>query len=85
MLPLLSLFLLSSLDPVKNIVSLKTYISENAKVYCPVYFIYQDIDEKLTAKVIEKDRETFLAQLKSYNVECIEIGGYYFFRKKPND
>ena len=82
MLPLLSLFLLSSLDPVKNIVSLKTYISENAKVYCPVYFIYQDIDEKLTAKVIEKDRETFLAQLKTLGVECKEIGGYYFFIKK---
>lgn len=79
---LLSLFLLSSLDPVKNIVSLKTYISQNAKVYCPVYFIYQDIDEKLTAKVIEKDRETFLAQLKSLGVECKEIGGYYFFIKK---
>ena len=82
MLPLLSLFLLSSLDPVKNIVSLKTYISENAKVYCPVYFIYQDIDEKLTARVIEKDRETFLAQLKTLGVECKEIGGYYFFIKK---
>jgi hypothetical protein len=82
MLPLLSLFLLSSLNPVKNIVSLKTYISENAKVYCPVYFIYQDIDDKLTAKVIEKDRETFLAQLKSLGVECKEIGGYYFFIKK---
>ena len=82
MLPLLSLFLLSSLDPVKNIVSLKTYISENAKDYCPVYFIYQDIDEKLTAKVIEKDKETFLAQLKTLGVECKEIGGYYFFIKK---
>ena len=82
MLPLLSLFLLSSLNPVKNIVSLKTYISENAKVYCPVYFIYQDIDDKLTAKVIEKDKETFLAQLKTLGVECKEIGGYYFFIKK---
>jgi len=82
MLALINILILSSLDPVKNIVSLKTYISENAKVYCPVYFIYQDIDEKLTAKVIEKDKETFLAQLKSLGVECREIGGYYFFIKK---
>lgn len=85
MIALLSLLFLSFSDPVKNIVSLKTYISENAKVYCPVYFIYQDIDESLIAKTIEKDKGTFLAQLKAYNVECIEIGGYYFFRKKPND
>ena len=82
MLALINILILSSLDPVKNIVSLKTYISENAKVYCPVYFIYQDIDEKLIAKVIEKDRETFLAQLKTLGVECKEIGGYYFFIKK---
>ena len=82
MLALINILILSSLNPVKNIVSLKTYISENAKVYCPVYFIYQDIDEKLTAKVIEKDRETFLAQLKALGVECKEIGGYYFFIKK---
>jgi hypothetical protein len=82
MLALINILILSSLDPVKNIVSLKTYISENAKVYCPVYFIYQDIDEKLAAKVIEKDKETFLAQLKSLGVECKEIGGYYFFIKK---
>lgn len=82
MLALINILILSSLNPVKNIVSLKTYISENAKVYCPVYFIYQDIDDKLTAKVIEKDRETFLAHLKSLGVECKEIGGYYFFIKK---
>ena len=43
MIPLISIFLLTSVDPIKNFVSLKTYISENAKVHCYVYFINEDI------------------------------------------
>ena len=31
MLPLISILILSSLDPIKNFVSLKTYISQNAQ------------------------------------------------------
>ena len=54
MIPLISIFLLTSLDPVKNFVSLKTYISENAKIHCGVYFINEEIPDFPRVNIIEK-------------------------------
>ena len=85
MLPLLSIFLLSSLDPIKNFVSLKTYISENAKVHCQVYFIDENISDYPRVNIIEKSRVDFFAYLDTIGVEHTQVGGYFFFRKKPND
>lgn len=84
MIPVLSIFILTSLDPIKNFVSLKTYISENAKVHCQVYFIDENISDYPRVNVIEKSRVDFFAYLDTINVEHTQVGGYFFFRKKPN-
>ena len=85
MLPLISILILSSLDPIKNFVSLKTYISENAKVHCQVYFIDENIADYPRVNIIEKSRVDFFAYLDTIGVEHTQVGGYFFFRKKPND
>jgi HSP90 family molecular chaperone len=85
MIPLLTVFALS-LSPIKNYVSLQTYISENAKLFCPVYYIYEDITDIIKKEQLqEKTREDFFEYLKQYDVECKNIGGYFFFRKKNSD
>jgi len=53
MIPLF-IFSLISLEPVKNFVPLKTYISENAKIHCHVYFINEDIPDFPRVNIIEK-------------------------------
>ena len=81
MLPLISIFLLSSLDPIKNFVSLKTYISENAKIHCQVYFIDENIADYPRVNIKEKTRDDFFAYLDTIGVEHTQLGGYYFFKK----
>ena len=83
MIPLISIFLLTSVDPIKNFVSLKTYISENAKIHCGVYFINEDIPDFPRVNIIEKSRVDFFAYLDTIGVEHSQVGSYYFFRKKP--
>lgn len=85
MLPFISIFLLTSVDPIKNFVSLKTYISENAKVHCQVYFIDENIADYPRVNLIEKSRIDFFAYLDTIGVEHTQVGGYFFFRKKPNN
>jgi len=75
-------FLLSGLDPIKNFVSLKTYISENAKAHCYVYFINEDIPDFPRVNVIEKSKVDFFEYLDTIGVEHTQVGSYYFFRKK---
>ena len=82
MLPLISIFLLTSVDPIKNFVSLKTYISENAKVHCYVYFINEDIADYPRLNLIEKSKKEFFAYLDSVGIEHSKVGSYYFFNKK---
>jgi hypothetical protein len=84
MIPIISslFFLLSGLDPIKNFVSLKTYISENAKAHCYVYFINEDIPDFPRVNVIEKSRVDFFEYLDTIGVEHTQVGSYYFFRKK---
>lgn len=83
MIPLLSIFLLTSVDPVKNFVSLKTYISENAKVHCHVYFINEDIPDFPRVNVIEKSKFDFFKYLDTIDIEHSKVGSYYFFYRKP--
>jgi len=81
MIPLI-LFTLINLDPIKNFVSLKTYISENAKVHCYVYFINEDIPDFPRVNIIEKSRSDFFEYLDSIGIEHTKVGSYYFFKKK---
>ena len=82
MIPLF-IFSLISLEPVKNFVSLKTYISENAKAHCYVYFINEDIPDFPRVNIIEKSRVDFFAYLDTIGVEHSQVGSYYFFQRKP--
>lgn len=82
MLPLISILILSSLDPIKNFVSLKTYISENAKKHCQVYFIDENIPNFPRVNVIEKNRDDFFAYLDTIGIEHNQLGSYFFIKKK---
>ncbi len=82
MIALLNIFLLSTIDPVNNFVSLKTYISENAKVHCNVYFINEEIPNFPRVNLIEKSKFDFFAYLDTIGVEHTQVGSYYFFNKK---
>ena len=82
MIPALSLFLLTSVDPVKNFVSLKTYISENAKIHCYVYFINEEIPDFPRVNTIEKSKKEFFEYLDSIDIEHSKVGSYYFFNRK---
>jgi hypothetical protein len=81
MIPLF-IFSLISLEPVKNFVSLKTYISENAKAHCYVYFINEDIPDFPRVNIIEKSKVDFFEYLDTIGIEHTQVGSYYFFRKK---
>jgi hypothetical protein len=74
--------ILSSLNSINNFVSLKTYISENAKIYCQVYFINEDIPNFPRVNVIEKNKLDFFAYLDTIDIEHKIIGSYYFFMRK---
>lgn len=78
----LSIFLLSSTNPINNFVSLKTYISQNAQAHCSIYFINEDIPDFPRVKLIEKNKDEFFAYLDTIDVEHKKIGSYYFFKKK---
>ena len=83
MIALISIFLLTALDPIKNFVSLKTYISENAKVHCYVYFINEDLPDFPRVNIIEKSKFDFFAYLDTIGIEHSKVGSYYFFQRKP--
>jgi len=79
MIPLM-LFTLINLNPINNFVSLKTYISENAKIHCQVYWIYEDIPNFPRLNSIEKNKFDFFAYLDTIGIEHTQVGSYYFFR-----
>ena len=85
MIALISIFILTALDPIKNFVSLKTYISENAKAHCYVYFINEEIPDYPRVNLIEKNKKDFFEYLDSIGIEHNKVGSYYFFKKKTND
>ena len=82
MIPLLSLLQLLSSNPSNNFVPLKTYISENAKIYCKAYWIYEDIQDFSRPNIIEKSRDDFFQYLDTIGIEHNQVGSYYFFNKK---
>jgi hypothetical protein len=82
MTALIGIFLLTSLNPIKNFVPLKTYISENAKVHCYVYFINEDIPNYPRVNTIEKSKKEFFDYLDSIDIEYSKVGSYYFFNRK---
>ena len=82
MIALISIFLLTSLDPNKNFVSLKTYISENAKIHCKLYFINEEIPDFPRVNIIEKSKFDFFAYLDTIGIEHSKVGSYYFFNRK---
>ena len=81
MIPLI-IFSLINLDTVKNFVSLKTYISENAKIHCQVYFINEDIPDFPRVNIIEKSKVDFFNYLDTIGIEHNRVGNYYFFNRK---
>jgi hypothetical protein len=76
------LFTFINLNPINNFVSLKTYISENAKKHCYVYFINEDIPDFPRVNIIEKSRGDFFEYLDTIGIEHTNVGSYYFFKKK---
>jgi hypothetical protein len=82
MIPLF-IFSLISLETVKNFVPLKTYISENAKIHCHVYFINEDIPDFPRVNIIEKSKFDFFSYLDTIGIEHSQVGSYYFFNRKP--
>ena len=83
MIALISIFILTALDPIKNFVTLKTYISENAKIHCKVYFINEEIPDFPRVNIIEKSKFDFFAYLDTIGIEHSKVGSYYFFQRKP--
>ena len=81
MIPLI-IFSLINLDSVKNFVSLKTYISQNAQVHCQVYFINEDIPDFPRVNIIEKSKVDFFEYLDTIGIEHNQVGNYYFFNRK---
>jgi len=75
-------FLLSSLDPIKNFVSLKTYISLNAQKHCQVYFIDENIPNFPRVNLIEKNLDAFFEYLDTIGIEHTQVDGYFFIKKK---
>lgn len=80
MIPVICVIL--SLESINNFVSLKTYISQNAKIHCGVYFINEDLPNYPRVNVIEKNKDDFFKYLDSVNIEHKQLGGYYFFNPK---
>jgi len=82
MSPLVSILILSSLNSINNFVSLKTYISENAKIHCYVYFINEDIPDFPRVNILEKNKKDFFDYLDTIGIEHTKVGSYYFFNRK---
>ena len=80
--PLISVLILSSLDPIKNFISLNTYISQNAQKYCLAYSIDPSIPNVVCLNNIEKKRVKFFEILDTMGVEHIHNGDYVIFQKK---
>jgi len=80
--PLISVLILSSLDPIKNFISLNTYISQNAQVHCEKYYIDSLMPNIVCPNIKEKNQEAFFAYLDTIGIEHTNNSGYYFFINK---
>ena len=82
MTSLIGIFLLTSLDPINNFVSLNTYISQNAQVHCEKYYIDSLMPNIVCPNIKEKNQEAFFAYLDTIGIEHTNNSSYYFFKKK---
>jgi hypothetical protein len=82
MIALLNILFLLKNEPKPSFVPLKTYISENAKIHCHVYFINEDLPDFPRVNLIEKSQKDFFQYLDTIGIEHNQVGSYYFFNKK---
>jgi hypothetical protein len=78
-LPLISVFLLNTFHPIKNILPVRTYISNNVQ---GKYIIDNDVDELMCFNYKSDSFIDFLAYLIKVDVEYIVSNDYFIFRKK---
>jgi hypothetical protein len=78
-LPLISVFLLNTFHPIKNILPVRTYISNNVQ---GKYIIDNDVDELMCFNYKSDSFIDFLAYLIRVDVEYIVSNDYFIFRKK---
>jgi hypothetical protein len=81
-LPLISIFLLNTFHPIKNILPVRTYISNNVQ---GKYIIDNDVDELMCFNYKSDSFIDFLAYLIKVDVEYIVSDDYFIFRKKPSN
>ena len=78
-LPLISIFLLNTFHPIKNILPVRTYISNNVQ---GKYIIDNDVDELMCFNYKSDSFIDFLAYLIKVDVEYIVSNDYFIFKKK---
>jgi hypothetical protein len=81
-LPLISIFFLNTFHPIKNILPVRTYISNNVQ---GKYIIDNDVDELMCFNYKSDSFIDFLAYLIKVDVEYIVSDDYFIFRKKPSN
>ena len=80
MIPFLCTFLLLYSDPFKDIIPVRTYISNNVQ---GKYIIGSDIDGLICFKYKHNSFIDFLAHLIKLGVQFVVSGEYIFFDKLP--
>ena len=81
MLPLIHIFLLTAQDPIKNLISLRTFISNNVQGNTELYSICSDLDEIFCLNYKAKSFIDFLAYLTKIGVEYTVSDKYIIFQK----
>ena len=81
MLPLLSVFILSTSNPTKHILPVRTFISNNLN---GKYIIDPDIDELICFNYKSNSFIDFLAHLIKLDVEYVVSGEYFIFSKRKH-
>ena len=81
MIALISIFLLTSFKSIENIISLRTFISNNVQGNTELYYICSDLDEIFCSNYKAKSFIDFLAYLTKIGVEYTVSGKYIIFQK----
>jgi hypothetical protein len=81
MIALISIFLLTSFKSIENIISLRTFISNNVQGKTELYSICSDLDEIFCLNYKAKSFIDFLAYLTKIGVEYTVSDKYIIFQK----
>jgi hypothetical protein len=81
MIALISIFLLTSFKSIENIISLRTFISNNVQSNTELYSICNDLDEIFCLNYKAKSFIDFLAYLTKIGVEYTVSDKYIIFQK----